>query len=729
MTHISMNTGSVCEFQIFIEDYINGAPDDRLAENFEAHLPQCASCREMLETTLNAAPAPDWLELLRQTDRTPLPSQIETGSKSTLATSSAPVERTPLITLPPILPSRFQIVRQLGAGGMGGVWEAVDRVLNRTVAIKVLKSSAAIHEQQRLLQEGTALGRLGHPGIVRIYEVILSRDQPAVVMEMVHGPGLDEYVRDRVIPPNEAAFLCMRIAAAAAHAHDNNVIHRDLKPSNILLSPAMTDTGADSTTSHSHWQPMISDFGIARLLDETTITHAGQILGTPAYMAPEQTAGLPSAITAAADVYGIGAILYHLLTGRPPFVTDHTSATLARVRDADPLAPHLLRPGISQDLENICLKCLSKSPADRYPSATALEADLGAFLQGRPVAARPARLTLKTIKWVRRNRLLATFLTATLALLIAIVTLSLLFAREQDKLRVIANRQRDSAKNAYDESRATTEKLERQLEAAVVSKDEVMELIGNPNAFRSPLSEDQLRRLNENALRVYRDYMDHFSSGTMTRPRDLHVAVRYFSMLLHLDPDKCQSADLERIANTFDSMSPEQLNADGMLDLRCRFLEVSARAAAHRSEFSRAAELWLQLAGLFAESAGTGNQPSPLQTVSMRNQSGMLMNAAIELARDRNIRKAAESAGEACRILRRVLIAEPHSLIDHVRLLDYTLGHIDYLRQIGDLQAATSAGEAALAFSPTNGYPTPHIQNTIDQLRARLNASLGNTPP
>jgi serine/threonine protein kinase len=729
MTHINMNSGSVCEYQIFIEDYINGAPDDLLAETFEAHLPQCASCREMLETTLNSAPAPDWLQLLRQSDRTPLPSQPETGSESTMATNSAPVERNPQITLPPVLPARFQIVRHLGAGGMGGVWEAVDRVLNRTVAIKVLKSSAAIHEQQRMLQEGTALGRLGHPGIVRIYEVILCRDQPAVVMEMVHGPGLDEYVRDQVIPQNEAAFFCMRIAAAAAHAHDNNVIHRDLKPSNILLSPTISDSRADSTTSHSHWQPMISDFGIARLLDETTITHAGQILGTPAYMAPEQTAGLPSAITAAADIYGIGAILYHLLTGRPPFVTDHTSATLALVRDADPLAPHLLRPGISQDLENICLKCLSKSPADRYSTAAALEADLGAFLQGHPVKARPAGLALKTIKWVRRNRLLATFFTATLTLLISIVSLSLLFAREQNKLRSVADEQRRSAEKAYEDSRATTEKLERQLETAVVSRDELMELIGNPNAFRSPLSEDQMRRLNENALNVYRDYIDHFRPGNMTRPRDLHVALRYFSMLLHIDPDKCQPDELERIANTFDSMSPEQLNADGMLDLRCRFLEVSARAAAHRSEFSRAAEYWQQLAGLLAEMAGNSDQPSPLQAVRMRNQSGMLMNAAIELARDRTLPKATESAGEACRILRRVLIAEPHSLIDHVRLLDYTLKHVDFLRQIGDTQAATIAGEAALAFAPVNGYPTPYIQNSVDQLRAQLSATLRITPP
>jgi hypothetical protein len=446
-------------------------------------------------------------------------------------------------------------------------------------------------------------------------------------------------------------------------------------------------------------------------------------------MAPEQTEGQPSAITAAADVYGIGAILYHLLTGRPPFVTDHTSATLALVRDAEPLAPHLLRPEISQDLENICLKCLSKTPTDRYRSAAALESDLGAFLQGRPVSARPAGLALRTLKWVRRNRLLATFLTATLSLLIAIVCLSLQFAGRQKELRGIADLQRQSAESEYQKSVATTQKLERQLVAAVVGKDEVMELIGNPNAFRSPLSKEQMRRLNENALREYRDYMDYFGPGAMTRPRDLHVAVRYFSMLQHIDPDKCRAADLQQLADTFAAMSPEQLNADGMLDLRCRFLEVSARAAAHRSEFSAAADLWLQLADVFARLVRQGDQPSPLQAVRMRNQAGMYMNAAIEFARDGNIPRAAESAAEARRILRDVLTAEPNSLADHVRLLDYTLGYVDYLRQNGDIEEASNAGREALAFCPATGYPTPQMQDAANHLRSRLAAVPGITAP
>jgi hypothetical protein len=726
-----MDTNFSCEFQLFIEDYINGTPDELLAEAIESHLPQCAVCRKLLEATLSSQPAPDWLQLLRQSNQTPSPSLAETASRprplhAAEASAAEPALR---LTSQPLLPSRFRLSRQIGVGGMGGVWEAVDLVLQRSVAVKVLKNSAAIHEQQRLLQEGTALGRLTHPGIVRIYEVILCRDQPAVVMELVNGPALDEYTRDRVIVEQEAAFLCMRIAAAAAHAHDNNVIHRDLKPSNILLSPASTETGVDLVGIHSQWQPMISDFGIARLVDENTITHAGQILGTPAYMAPEQTAGQPSAITASVDIYGIGAILYHLLTGRPPFVTDHSSATLALLRDADPLAPRLLRPGLSPDLENICLKCLAKRPGERYVSAAALEADLDAFLRGRPVAARPAGLILRTLKWVRRNRLPATFLTATLSLLIAIVCLSLLFAHRQREVREVAETAKRTAESEYKNAVTTRQKLERQLEAAVEGMDELMELIGNPNAFRSPLSAEQMSRFNVNALKVYKDYIDHFGLGRMTRPRDILVAVRYFSLLLHTDPAKCQVADLQRVADVFARMSPEQLNAAGMLELRCRFLEVSARAAAHRLEYSVAADLWLQAAELLAVDIGTGDKPSAQQVVQMRNQAGMCMNAALEFARSHDTSRAADAAGEACRILRVVLRAEPNSHIDHMRLLDYSLGHLDFLRQKGDAQSARIVGQAALDFCPASGYPAPHMQQYVDQARAALAAALGRMAP
>ncbi|MFM8479110.1 MAG: protein kinase domain-containing protein, partial [Planctomycetaceae bacterium] len=177
-----MNTSFSCEFQLFIEDYINGTPDELLAETIESHLPQCAACRELLEATLSSNPAPDWLQLLRQTNQTPALSQPVTISQlqSQSAADAAVAEPALRLTVQPLLPSRFRIVRQIGVGGMGGVWEAVDLVLQRSVAVKVLKNSAAIHEQQRLLQEGTALGRLAHPGIVRIYEVILCSDQPAV---------------------------------------------------------------------------------------------------------------------------------------------------------------------------------------------------------------------------------------------------------------------------------------------------------------------------------------------------------------------------------------------------------------------------------------------------------------------------------------------------------------------------------------------------------------------
>jgi serine/threonine-protein kinase len=283
----------------------------------------------------------------------------------------------------------YEILGELGRGGMGVVYKARQVTLDRLVAVKIMNAACESEEvRTRFLAEAPLVARLQHPHVVQVFDFGDLDGRPYLVMELVGGGSLARKAAHTPQPPREAARLVEQLARALEHAHARGVIHRDLKPDNILLAE-------DGT-------PKVADFGLAKQLGSAR-TVTGAILGTPSYMAPEQAEGDPHAVGVPADVYGLGAILYELLTGRPPFKGATMLETLAQVKTREPVRPRQLRPGIPRDLETVCLHCLHKEPGRRYPSAAALADDLARFLDDQPVRARPVGAAARAWRWCRRR--------------------------------------------------------------------------------------------------------------------------------------------------------------------------------------------------------------------------------------------------------------------------------------------------------------------------------------
>jgi len=298
----------------------------------------------------------------------------------------------------PVVPPGYELLGPLGTGGMGSVYLARQVALKRLVALKVIRAGrGGATARARFKAEAEAAARLSHPNAVQIFEVGEHHGELYLVQEYVPGGGLDQKLKGTPLPAADAARLVETLARAIDHAHRMQLVHRDLKPSNILL----TEDGT----------PKVADFGLAKFLDPDApgVTHNNAILGTPSYMAPEQALGRAD-VGPPADVYALGAILYECLTGRPPFKAATVLETLDQVRTQEPVAPRSLNPAVPRDLETVCLQCLRKDPARRYASAEAFADDLGRFLRGEPVHARPIGPVERTVRWVRRRPVVAALL-------------------------------------------------------------------------------------------------------------------------------------------------------------------------------------------------------------------------------------------------------------------------------------------------------------------------------
>jgi WD40 repeat protein/serine/threonine protein kinase len=334
--------------------------------------------------------------------------------QGTGASTSAPA----LLDLP-----AYEVRCVLGSGGMGVVYLALHRPLKRLVALKMIRTGAQPLPEQlgRFRREAEAVARLTHPNIVQVYDVGEHQGQPYLALEYVSGGSLAEQLNRAPQPPRAAAELVKTLAQAIHFAHEHGIVHRDLKPANILLHKELAAENAESAGKRKEKKflgfssalsafsavssvPKITDFGLAKLVEGDSLqTHSSAILGTPSYMAPEQAEGRARDTGPLVDVYALGAILYEMLTGRPPFLGATVLATLEQVRSAEPVPPMRLQPGVPRDLDTICLKCLQKEPGKRYRSAADLGEDLDRFLRGAPIRARPVSPVEQVVKWARRH--------------------------------------------------------------------------------------------------------------------------------------------------------------------------------------------------------------------------------------------------------------------------------------------------------------------------------------
>jgi WD40 repeat protein len=340
----------------------------------------------------------------------PPPGQVPEPDWQALATRvAAPAAP---VAPPPPAPPGYEVLGVLGRGGMGVVYQARQTSLRRLVALKMILAGghASGEQRARFRTEAEAAARLQHPNVVQVHEVGEHGGLPFFCLEFVGGGSLASRLDGTPWPPRQAAQLVETLARAVHAAHQKGIVHRDLKPANVLL----TEDGA----------PKITDFGLAKVLDATPgLTGSGAVLGTPNYMAPEQAGRQPHAVGPATDVYALGAVLYELLTGRPPFKGETPLATVAQVMADEPVPPRRLQPGVPRDLETVCLKCLQKEPHKRYASALDLADDLRHFLVGEPIRARPVGALERLLKWGRRQPALATVTVVSVLLLLLGVSL------------------------------------------------------------------------------------------------------------------------------------------------------------------------------------------------------------------------------------------------------------------------------------------------------------------
>jgi tetratricopeptide (TPR) repeat protein/predicted Ser/Thr protein kinase len=383
----------------------------------------------------------------------------------------------------------YELLNEIGRGAMGIVYKARQRSLDRVVAVKMILTgaSATSEEVRRLQNEAKLAAKLRHPRIVPIHEVSEAQGRHFFSMDFVDGVSLAKRLRENPVPHKQAAEYLAQIAEAVHFAHENGILHRDLKPANILLD--------------QHGQPHVTDFGLARQLKaENALTESGAILGTASYMAPEQASGQTSTLTAAADVYSLGAILYEMLTGRPPFKATTAWETLMLARSEDPVSIRSLEPEVPRDLETICLECLQKQPQKRFSSAEELASDLRRFLKGEPIKTRPIGNVERLGRWCGRNRMLASSI-------VGIFTLLLLLAVGSGIAALVIVGQRNDARAARSAEALAKNEAERRLQDTIEAVNIYCTEVSESSELKAYGLEALRKKLLEAALQFYEGFV------------------------------------------------------------------------------------------------------------------------------------------------------------------------------------------------------------------------------
>jgi len=400
----------------------------------------------------------------------------------------------------------YELLDEIARGGMGVVYKARQKSLNRIVAVKMILGGrlATSAEVQRFHTEAEAAANLHHPNIVAIHEVGEQESLHYFSMDFVAGKSLAALVLQNPLPPRRAAGYVQKIAEAIQYAHQRGILHRDLKPSNVLV---------DETD-----QPRITDFGLAKRLEhESGLTASGAVLGTPSYMPPEQAEGRHQLVSAASDVYSTGAILYELVTGRPPFRAESPVETLRQVLDAEPAPPSLLNPKVDRDIETICLKCLQKDTARRYATAQALADDLGRYVRGEPIHARPVSAWERLVRWCRRNPRMAAMAAAVLFLLVTVAVGSTAAAIRISHEKAQTETARKAAHESYLAAEEQRVRAEDNFQKAREAVNQMLTRVADDVLLELPQTEPVRRALLQDALVFYQGFLRERATDTIVQ--------------------------------------------------------------------------------------------------------------------------------------------------------------------------------------------------------------------
>jgi serine/threonine protein kinase/tetratricopeptide (TPR) repeat protein len=609
---------------------------------------------------------------------------------------------------------RFQIRRELGRGGYGVVYLAFDPKLGREVALKVPRDDVLLTSalRDRFQTEARAAAVLDHPNIVPVFEAGEVGSTLYIASAYCPGPALEEWLRTQKepVPVRWAAEVLLALADAAQHAHDRGVLHRDLKPSNVLLqiadlrlkidSPEPSAASSQSPiTNRQSPIPKVTDFGLAKLgpvfaptAEGPAHTRSGVIVGTPTYMAPEQAAGQVKDVGPAADVYSLGAILYELLTGRPPFVADTVLDTLQLVRSAEPVSPTQLRAKLPRDLETICLKCLRKDPRQRYPSAAALGADLRRFLDGKPITARPVSVSERTWRWCRRNPTVAALGAAlAAAIVVAVVGINLQVWRVNQAAKQ-ADRERDTARTAHQTALRERDRAEANARRARTAVER-MTAIGQ-QLYAKRETQESGRRILEQAVAFHEGFVvEQGDNADVVRDAAKAWAMVGFTRE-KLGQYKAAVDATRRCLDLYDQLiagDPENLEYRREWAYRSRFLGYLYRRTDQPAEARRAYE-----AAAVAQRKLVGKLPD--DTDHRKQLANTLMNLAGFLDDEDEPNEARRLLDEAIRLQRENLTAQPQdrSFRMESALAQETLGLLLWgrVREERGAELCRDAGEA-----------------------------------
>lgn len=529
---IAYNRSESCPDLDQLKRLASGSETQPGLDRFAEHLNTCDRCGRIFDALLRQD-----LQQLRGNAPSEGPQQAdESRARETASPLTGMTE----------FGARFQILEKLGQGGMGDVYKCFDRQLNRVVAVKTIRPDRLSPKLlERLQREARIQAGLNYPNIVPIYDVGLWDGVPIIAMEFLAGGSLKELLYPRPLAPKEAARLLAPIARALGHAHSQQVLHRDLKPSNILFTSLETVASDFGTISGT---PKIADFGLAKNLEEDSdLSQSEMIIGTPSYLAPEAAAGGIAALGQGADIYSFGVVLYESLTGHPPFVANSVGMLLAAIQTLEPVSPRKLVPGVNKDIETICLKCLEKEPARRYPSALAIAEDLERFIEGRAIVARPIGRVQKVWRWCRRNAQAAAALAVAVVSIVAMVGSAIWFGYLQADLRKIAEQNGRMAMEQARQARQAELEARNQRDLAreqFVAGSHALHNIGNMLAVSkfktSP--DDDLKKINrqfqQQVLLLSDDYLkrpDLAGDSPHLLPMSIFNAARAHADLGHTD--------------------------------------------------------------------------------------------------------------------------------------------------------------------------------------------------